>query len=232
MKKGRLLQTGEPLLDVDYRRHPFILRVEQKVNLSGARPGRAVQHILKKGTIADACPERTGRGNPNIMTQNLTYRGPEPSRATRSIARRSKASLRGSMVVKLPGFDRPRIIQFESVLEYTFLCLILMRSDIHHIWEQPPAVAYAGAGGRSAKHIFDFLVTTTIGERIAVAIKPMQRVIQQNFVAELERVAAATPKQFADRIVLITERHLDRVAAAEAARKLAWSRAPLTEVAA
>ena len=65
-----------------------------------------------------------------------------------------------------------------------------------------------------------------------MAIKPMQRVIQQNFVSELERVAAATPKQFADRVMLITDQHLDRRAAAEAARQLARSRPPFTEVAA
>lgn len=166
------------------------------------------------------------------MKQNLIYIGPEPSHATRAISRRSKASLRGALVVKLPGFERPRIIQFESTLEYAFLCLMLVRTDVHHIWDQPTAVQYADASGLPAKHVFDFLVTTTRGERVAVAIKPMQRVIQQNFVSELERVAAATPKQFADRVMLITDQHLDRRAAAEAARQLARSRPPFTEVAA
>lgn len=166
------------------------------------------------------------------MNQNLIYIGPEPSHATRSISRRSKASLRGALVAKLPGFARPRVIQFESALEYAFLCLLLVRTDIHHIWDQPTAVRYTDAGGRPATHVFDFLVTTTGGERIAVAIKPMQRVIQQNFVSELERIATATPKQFADRVSLITDQHLDRRAAAEAARQLARSRPSLTEVAA
>ncbi|MFB2533464.1 restriction endonuclease [Paracoccus sp. p3-h83] len=166
------------------------------------------------------------------MTKNLIYRGPEPSRATRTISRRSRASLRGSLVARLPGFEQPRIIQFESALEYAFLCLTLVRDDVQHIWEQPTAVQYTRPNGRPAEHVFDFLVTKTDGERIAVAIKPMQRVVERTFVAELEGVAAATPKQFADRIMLITDRHLDRAAAAEAARTLAWSRAPLTEVAA
>ena len=166
------------------------------------------------------------------MKQNLIYIGPEPSHATRAISRRSKASLRGALVVKLPGFERPRIVQFEGALEYAFLCLMLVRTDIHHIWDQPTAVQYADASGLPAKHVFDYLVTTTCGERVAVAIKPMQRVIQQNFVSELERVAAATPKQFADRVMLITDQHLDRRAAAEAARQLARSRPSFTEVAA
>lgn len=163
---------------------------------------------------------------------NKIYRGPDPSRATRNISRRSRASLRGSMVATLPGFERPRILQFESALEYAFLCLTLVRDDIHHIWDQPPAIHYLGTDGRPARHVFDYLVTKADGERIAIAIKPSRRVIKRNFVSELERVCTAVPKQFADRVLLVTEQHLDRKAAAAAARHLAANRPALTEVAA
>ncbi|WP_282093564.1 hypothetical protein [Epibacterium ulvae] len=160
------------------------------------------------------------------------HRDPEGSRATRRIARRSKASLRGSMVAKLPGFDRPRILQFESALEYAFLCLMLVRNDIYHIWDQPPAIQFMGADGRPAKHVFDFLITLVGGEKIAIAIKPMDRVLSRNFVSELERVTSSVPKQFADRVLLITDKQIDRRKAAEAARELAALRPSLTEVAA
>ncbi|MDF2143283.1 hypothetical protein [Paenirhodobacter sp. CAU 1674] len=163
---------------------------------------------------------------------NKIYRGPGPSHATRNISRRSRASLRGSMVAKLPGFERPRILQFESALEYAFLCLTLVRDDIHHIWDQPPAIHYLSADGRPARHVFDYLVTKADGERIAIAIKPSRRVIKRNFVSELECVCTAVPKQFADRVLLVTEQHLDRKAAAAAARQLAANRPALTEVAA
>ncbi|SDG43144.1 TnsA endonuclease N terminal [Celeribacter baekdonensis] len=166
------------------------------------------------------------------MKNNLIYRGPEPSHATRIPARRSKGSLRGSMVAMLPGFQRPRLIHFESALEYAFLCLMLVRDDVHHIREQPPAISYVGTDGRPARHIFDFLVTKKDGERIAVAIKPMQRVLKLNFASELESVSVAVSKSFADRVLLVTDQHIDRQAAAEAARTLAWSRPSLTEVAA
>ncbi|ETX12001.1 hypothetical protein OCH239_18700 [Roseivivax halodurans JCM 10272] len=164
------------------------------------------------------------------MKDNLIYRGPEPSHATRVPARRSKGSLRGSMVAMLPGFGRPRIIHFESALEYAFLCLMLVREDVHYIREQPPAISYVGTDGRPARHVFDFLVTRTDGERVAVAIKPMQRALKLNFASELEAVSAAVSKSFADRVLLVTDQHIDRVAASEAARKLAWSRPSLVEV--
>ncbi|RMC37438.1 TnsA endonuclease N-terminal domain-containing protein [Paracoccus alkanivorans] len=136
------------------------------------------------------------------------------------------------MVAKLPGFARPRIIQFESALEYAFLCLMLVRDDIHSIWDQPTEISYTDQDGTKRSHVFDFLVVLVTGERIAVAIKPSKRVVQRSFLSELELVAAAVTKQFADRVLLITERHLDRKAAADAARQLAYSRAALTEVAA
>ncbi|WP_406735739.1 hypothetical protein [Thioclava sp. GXIMD4215] len=46
------------------------------------------------------------------------------------------------MVASLPGFERPRIVHFESAQEYAFLCLMLVRDDVHHIREQPPAIAW------------------------------------------------------------------------------------------
>lgn len=166
------------------------------------------------------------------MTHPLIYRAPEPSRASRDVVRRSKASLRGSMIAKLPAFERPRVIQFESMLEYRFLCLMLVRPDVHDLQEQPPALHYRRADGSRASHIFDFLITLTSGERIVVAIKPADRVRQRDFITELRHVAAALPKHFAHRVKLVTENQLDRRTAAEAARQIMRNRPLLTEVAA
>ncbi|WP_339108763.1 hypothetical protein [Thioclava sp. GXIMD4216] len=95
----------------------------------------------------------------HTMKKKLFYRGPEPSHGMRPIPWRSKRSLRGSMVALLPGFARPRIIKFESNLEYLFLCLMLVRDDVFCIQEQPAAIHYLDTDGKSAKHNFDFLVT-------------------------------------------------------------------------
>lgn len=162
------------------------------------------------------------------MNLNLAYRGPAPSRATRTISQRGKASLRGALVAKLPAFDHPRVIQFESALEYRFLCLMLVRDDVQDVWEQPPAVIYIDRNGRNARHVYDFLVTLKDGTRFAVAVKPMQRVRKRGFDLELERIAAATPLQFADHVLLITDEQIDRAAAAQAARTLMFSRPVLT----
>lgn len=100
------------------------------------------------------------------------------------------------------------------MLEYRFLCLILVRDDIHAIWDQPPAITYRRTDGTWAQHVFDFLVAKKCGERFAVAIKPEGRAFSSGFVDELESVAAATTKQFADKVLLVTDRQLNRMAAA------------------
>ena len=168
----------------------------------------------------------------SFMTVNLTYRAPEPSRATRDVVRRSKASLRGSMMAMLPAFRRPREIQFESMLEYRFLCLMLVNPDVHDIQEQPAAIRFRRADGSSATHVFDFLVTMKDRTRTAVAIKPQDRVARRDFVTELRFVAAAMPKHFANKVKLVTDEHLSRRAATTAERRLMRLRPQLTEVAA
>ncbi|MBJ2153961.1 TnsA endonuclease N-terminal domain-containing protein [Paracoccus sp. IB05] len=136
------------------------------------------------------------------------------------------------MIAMLPAFPRPRVIQFESMLEYRFLCLTLVRDDVVDIVEQPPALVYQRQDGTRAHHTFDFLLRMADGERIAVAIKPAERVIRRDFMTELRHVAAAMPKHFAHRIKLVTDEHLDKRAAADAARQLMRSRPALSEVAA
>lgn len=166
------------------------------------------------------------------MNHKSVYRAPEPSRACRDVVRRSKASLRGSLIAKLPAFERPRVIQFESMLEYRFLCMMLVRKDVHDILDQPPAIRYRRADGSFATHVFDFLVTLASGERIAVAIKPMDRVVRRDFITDLSHIASAVPKHFAHRIKLVTDHQLDKRTAADAARQVMRCRPALTEDAA
>jgi hypothetical protein len=51
------------------------------------------------------------------------------------------------------------------------MMVLVARPDVAQIEEQPPAFDYLDENGRQASHMFDFLVTSTNGERIAVAVK-------------------------------------------------------------
>lgn len=229
-------QEGPSELGVDFEPTPLLSPKAQKKSTRRNGFGGIAPAFLKEGGSASS-PAPKGRGVDdralrNHMNQTLIHRAPEPSRASRDVVRRSKASLRGSMIATLPAYERPRVIQFESMLEYRFLCLTLLRPDIHDILEQPPAILYRRADGSTARHVFDFLITLTNGERIAVAIKPAGRVIRRDFITELRHIAAAMPKHFAHRVRLVTDEQLNRRAAAEAARQIMRNRPALTEVAA
>lgn len=143
---------------------------------------------------------------------------PWSGRSTRAIPTRSQASLRGATVAKLPVDSHPRRIVFESKLEQRVLYLILARSDIHDVWDQPPAIEYRNAKGALKRHTFDYLVTLTCGKKLAVAVKPSARADRMCFRDELALIQAAAPAGFADEVVLVTERQFTRGAATNAAR--------------
>lgn len=143
---------------------------------------------------------------------------PLSGRSTRAIPTRSQASLRGATVAKLPIDSYPRRIVFESKLEQRVLYLILARSDVHDVWDQPPAIEYRNAKGALKRHTFDYLVTLTCGKRLAVAVKPSARADRTRFREELALIQAAAPAGFADEVVLVTERQFTRGAATNAAR--------------
>lgn len=158
------------------------------------------------------------REHMNTITKATgTFQEPSPSRATRHIPLRSKASLRGTLIAQLPSEKHPRKIAFESRLERDFLLLSLARNDINSIWDQPPAIKYQNADGKRQSHTFDYLVSFTNGKKSAVAIKPSARVAKKDFISELRLIAASTPNAFADRVLLITERNLDRTEVQNAA---------------
>lgn len=63
----------------------------------------------------------------------LPWRPPLRSTGRRSFPARSKASMRGFLLARLPAEDRPRQIIYESMLErHTALCL-LARPDLWNL---------------------------------------------------------------------------------------------------
>ncbi|WP_255571785.1 Tn7 transposase TnsA N-terminal domain-containing protein [Celeribacter sp. PS-C1] len=166
------------------------------------------------------------------MYHSNAYLEPLRSRATRNVMKPSRASSRGFLPLTLPKDGRLRTIFYESILEKRFLMLMAVSGDLFDIWEQPTEIRYRKPNGRIGHHIFDFLITLMSGERIAVAIKPLERVWQRNFERELECIASHMPKTFADSLMLITDRDLDVQAANAAGRDLMMRNRSLMGVAA
>ncbi|MFN3312485.1 MAG: TnsA endonuclease N-terminal domain-containing protein [Hyphomonas sp.] len=106
------------------------------------------------------------------------------------------------------------------------LYLLLARPDVTDVWDQPPPVSYRDATGRKRNHTFDFLITLTDGQRIAVAVKPDALAERHGFRETLQRIRAATPLSFANEIVLITERSYSPSAARNAQKLHDFRRTP------
>ncbi|WP_179698703.1 hypothetical protein [Methylobacterium sp.] len=82
--------------------------------------------------------------------------------------------------------------------------------DVVDVWEQPPPVAFRDASGQLRHHTFDFKLTLRSGERWLVEVKPWRRAEAMNLRARLRLIASQTSREIADRIVLVTEKVLDR----------------------
>lgn len=142
------------------------------------------------------------------LTPGGGYELPEPSLASRSIARTSRHHFNGQLVA---GEGAGRVMRTESHLELLVLLVLLARPEIARIVEQPPAVEYTDEKAKLRRHVFDFLATRVDGKRVAIAVKPWKLAYKRNFAETLKRVAAQMPVGFADAVYLITDRHLDPV---------------------
>lgn len=143
---------------------------------------------------------------------------PAPSRAWRKIPTASRGHSTVDVIAHLPA-DRDRgvlwgrLITCESLTEAMALYVVLARRGVYDIEEQLPPIAFIDVDGERRNHVFDFRVTYTDGRREAIAVKPAKLVEKHRFDATLARIAAATPRSFADRVSLTTDASIDPIEA-------------------
>ena len=131
---------------------------------------------------------------------------------------RSTASCRALIVAQPPAQDHPRVLNAESRLEEKVVYLTLADQNVHDIWDQPPAISFTDQSGKSRTHTFDFLVTFKSGHRRALAVKPLSKVYQKDFLSDLRQIANDLPRDFADKAALVTDRSFTRAEALNAER--------------
>ena len=141
---------------------------------------------------------------------------PHPSRSTRKISWRSRASCRGTIVLRLQ--ERQQIVVYESLLELMCVLMICSRNDVVDVWDQPSPVPYSLPDGSQHEHTFDYHVTLSDQLRYAVAIKPVAQIEKYGFDLTLGYIRAALPGQFADEVILMSEADFTRAQAINAQR--------------
>ncbi|MGM5049609.1 hypothetical protein AB8A20_12095 [Tardiphaga sp. 604_B6_N1_1] len=111
---------------------------------------------------------------------------PKPSRASRSMALKSRGSCRGFAIFQ------NRVIVFESHLELMVFFMLTLRMQTATVEDQPDAVTYWD-GETLRRHTFDFLVINHDGSRIYIAVKPAKRVERSGVKTTLRLIADQLP---------------------------------------
>lgn len=147
---------------------------------------------------------------------------PGPSLASREVHSSSRGACRPSIV----GGANPREIRCESGLERKAALFLLAHPQVADLREQPPAITWNDAVGRSHRHTFDFLVILTDDRKLAVAVKPKEIADRKRLGEQFVMIAAQLPRGFADGVLLLTDEDLPRDLVHDAALMHQSRRAP------
>lgn len=142
----------------------------------------------------------------------MPFTPPLPSLASRNIS----LSARGSYRCTLVDHTNNRQIRCESRLERNVYMVILAHRDIESLHEQPPAVQYIDENGVVHEHTFDALVRMSDGTRIAIDVKPRQRVVLSGLPEVHRMIKTQVGSGFAHRYLIRTEDHAHPVDVANA----------------
>ncbi|WP_322896087.1 MULTISPECIES: hypothetical protein [unclassified Yoonia] len=149
-----------------------------------------------------------------------------PYQGCRSINPRSRGSCRIFAVFPDLPSRKPRTYGLESQVEYHNLAITLVDPTVAQVYEQVGPVPFVGDAGKPATHFFDLVITEKGGRRIAVAVKPTDRLASSRFMRELNQLAKTMPTGLVDELRLVTEQSFSRSDAFNAIMYLRFSLTP------
>jgi hypothetical protein len=130
---------------------------------------------------------------------------PLPYRGQRKINPRSRGSNRIFAVWPDLEAQVPRKYGFDSQVEYHNCALTLLDPSVAQVQEQVGPIPFIDHDGMPANHFADLMITNTDGRKIAVAVKPTERLKSGRFFRELEALEKTIASDIADEIRLVTE---------------------------
>ena len=153
--------------------------------------------------MARAVPAATAKDMPN--DDDDFYRPPAKTTAGLMFPARSKQTVRGFTLAKLPAENEWRQIISASQGERETCLLALADPQLWNLHDQPTPVSYTDVDGRQRTHRFDYLAHYRDGRKIGLAVKPVDRAEKLNFRETLKAIRRDLPKGFADGVYLVTE---------------------------
>lgn len=136
-----------------------------------------------------------------------TWLAPKPSRAQRTIPRKSNNHFVGALTFG-EELGQGQVLGFESMLEHNIGLVSIYTPGVIDVREQV-RVVYTKANGKTSDHFIDFVTVEKKGRRTALIVKPHYRAVRAKFRDTVARVAAAAIPSVVDRVVVVTERVLD-----------------------
>ena len=154
-----------------------------------------------------------------------------PYRGNRKINPRSKGSTRIFSVWLDLQTQTPRSYGFDSQVEYHHTALTLLDPDVAQVQEQFGPIPFVDHEGKPANHYADLMIIKKDGSKIAVAVKPTDRLESGRFIRELEALEKTKPSGVVDEIRLVTETCIPRAEAFNAVmyQRFALCRDPAVE---
>ncbi|MBM3333276.1 hypothetical protein FJY63_01300 [Candidatus Sumerlaeota bacterium] len=132
---------------------------------------------------------------------------PLAPRGDRPVQLKSDSHFSGHMVVRSEGLI-PQVVEVESHTEMNIGLVLAMRPDVVDVesqvmfgWREPQT-------GAQKRHFFDFRVSKRNGDRVAVMVKPGRKRFCANFLAQAREIADRVTADFADDVVLMTDRDI------------------------
>lgn len=140
-------------------------------------------------------------------TPSGTFILPQQPLAVRRITMGVQKHFTGSIVF---GDDEGQVMEFESHTEKQVALVMLARRNVVSL-ENQILFPWVNQDGKAATHFFDFRVSLRDGSRVALIVKNSRKAAKADFVAEMHCLARQVTSNFADRVSLITEKHLDPI---------------------
>ena len=139
------------------------------------------------------------------------FQPPAPTIAGLMFPARSKLTVRGFTLAMTPAEGYWRQIISASQGERETCLLSLAMPDLWNLFDQPKPVSFVDVDCKQKTHRFDFLSELRNGRRVAIAVKPAERVERLNFRATLKAIKRDLPIGFADDVFLVTEQERNKV---------------------
>jgi len=174
---------------------------------SGAEQLRRTAALGRKSTTVTMTLEEYLRPAPHqrLAKPSSIWMPTAKSRGSRRISLRSKFHAAGALVA------HRYTTAFESDLERKAVLRALAWPGVIDVIDQYPRARYLGDDGNWHTHTFDYLVLFDDGSKTAVSVKPEGLVLTSDIRRIHELLAAQMSPLAANRIALVTERHLGPV---------------------